>query len=817
MEAVSDQNEIVHSFEYDPNVNNGTNFLTRYVNPRENETLYDYDPNGNRIRTERIRPADSNITYEWEYNQHGQLTAAIAPDNGSGSRRRDECTYYAIEGDPNYGYLKETIVDANNLALTATYQYDDVGNVTRVTDRRGHDTQYIVNQLNQVVRRTSREVTDSSGIRYERDYYFDENDNVVQVDVQNKNEQGELQPNTHFTTTFEYDILNRLTRTSEEVNSVHAVVTEYEYDDNGNRTLIRFGEATNGNQPNNVIRTLYDERNLVFQTTRAYGDANQSTTQYDYDGNGYLKKVSQGLGSPPHISSFEYDGFNRVIEANDPMGNLAEYHYDPTGNLISVHLMGELVDCPNDTNNVRLYESSYEYDSLNRLTSSVVSFFDPNTQTPIGDGNSVTQFFYSDNSQIIKVADDRGSETRCEYDTANRRSLVTDAKDNTVAYSYDENSNVTAVTETEISDLGEPNETFITSYQYDNLDRLVMDMDNMDNTSSYDYDSGGSLVQVTDARNNETRYEYDGLDRLIQTVRDMDGDGADAGDADDIVTAQSWDDSSRVVSRTDDNGNSTTYEYDALNRRTKTTYADGTDKRFVYDVHDNIVQTTDGSGTVVNCAYDVLGRLTAKDIAPGAGVSNDTTFENYKYDGLSRLIFAQDNDSNLTLGYDSLSNVITETLNGETTSSVCDGLGNRLSCSYPSGRVITCTYDELNRKKTISDAPGEVASYDYIGPGRVERRSHGNGTECSHAYDDVKRITATVHVFDPCGPNTVVDSRTYTWDETYNKTQRKDTRAGGAQLTHDYTYDAVSRLVHTKVTDTAEGVVRETDYSLDGV
>ncbi|UCF43965.1 MAG: RHS repeat protein [Planctomycetota bacterium] len=817
LEAVSDQNEITVLFEYDPNVNNGTNRVTRYVSHRGFETLYDYDPNGNCVHAEHVRPTDSNIIQQWQYNEHGQLTASILPDNGSGRKRRDGYTYYADPCDPNYGYLKDAIVDVNNLALTTTFEYDGVGNLRRITDPRGHDTQFIVNQLDQVVRITSREVTDGNNVRYQRDIYYDEKDNIVQIDVQNKDEAGILQANTHFTTTFEYDILNRLTRTSAEVNSVHLIVNEFEYDDNGSLSLIRFGEATNGNQPKNVIRCLYDERGLLFQTVRAETDPNQSSTQFDYDGNGNLKKVSQGLEATPRVSSFVHDGFGRLVEVSSLMGNVFEYDYDPAGNVAANRIEGELVDDPTDSNNVRLYESSFEYDSLNRLIHAEVLHFDPNTQSPIGDGNSVAQIFYSDNSQVTKVIDDRGNETRCEYDTANRRSVVTDAKGNKVTLTYDENSNITALTEVEKSDLGDPNEVFVTALKYDNLDRLTKVTDNNDNSTWFAYDSRGNCTQITDALNNETRCEYDGLSRLTQTVRDMDGDGADAGDANDIVTSQSWDDSSRLVSQADDNGNTTTYEYDALNRGNKIIYADGTDKQVVYDVHDNVTHGTDGAGSAVNCTYDLLGRLTAKAITPGLGVSDDTTFENYEYDGLSRLVFAQDDDSNLTFSYDSLSNVTTETLNGKSTTSVYDGMGNRLSCTYPSGRVITCTFDELNRKKTISDVNGLIASYDYIGPGRVERRSFSNNTVCDYSYDDVKRITATTHVFDPCGADTIIDSRTYTWDEMYNKTQRKDIRASGAELTHDYTYDSANRLVQTTVTDSNSAVVRNTVYTLDGV
>jgi RHS repeat-associated protein len=812
LETVSDQNEITRLFVYDANINNNTNQVTCYVGPRGYETLYDYDPNGNRIRTEYVRPAEPNIIYEWQYNEHGQLTASIGADNGSGHRRRDEYTYYTEEDPYQNGYLKNIVVDSNNLALTTAYEYDDVGNVVRMTDPRGHDTQFVVNELNQVVRSISREVTEGSGVRHQRDTYYDENDNIVQVDVQNKDDQGVLQTNENFTTTCEYDILNYPTSVEAEVDTTKAVRTEFEYNGKHNLTLIRSGEATNGSEPNNVIRYLYDERGLVFQTTRAPGDPNNSTTQYDYDGNGNLKKVSQGLGSPPRISSFEYDGFNRLVEVNDPMGNVSEYHYDAGGNLISKRFEGELVDMPSGADNVRLYESSYEYDALNRLIHAELSHFDPDTQEPIGDGNSITHFFYNDNSQLTRVVDDNGNETHYDYDTASRLNLVTDAKDNTTAYSYDENSNITALTAVEKSDLDEPNEIFVTTYQYDNLDRLTRVTDNNDNTR-YGYDSRGNCTRITNALENESRYEYDGLNRLIRTVRDMDGDGADPGDANDIVTSQSWDDNSRLVTQTDDNGNTTAYDYDALNRRTKITYADGTENQFAYDVHHNIVQTTDAAGTVVNSTYDLLNRLTAKTITPGLGVSDNTTFENYKYDGLSRVVWAEDDDSLVTRSLDSLSNVIIETLNGQTTTSVHDDLGNKLSCTYPGGRGITCTYDELSRKKVIAADGTAVSTYSYIGPGRVRRCEYGNNTKCEYTYDNIKRITSTKHSDSAGG---IIDQRSYRWDNMYNKTQRKDIRTGGPQLTHDYTYDAIDRLIQTTVSD-AVAVVRETDYSLDGV
>src|SRR5262249_33521425 len=156
------------------------------------------------------------------------------------------------------------------------------------------------NQLDQVVRQISREVTDGSGIRYQKDYFYDANNNVKRIEIQNLDENGIIQPNSHFTTTYEYDILNYMVRKTEEVEDGRVIVTDYAYDGNRNLTEIRKGEATAGRQPANVVQFQYDERDLLFREIRAPGTPEQSTTQYDYDGNKNLIRVSQGLEADAH-------------------------------------------------------------------------------------------------------------------------------------------------------------------------------------------------------------------------------------------------------------------------------------------------------------------------------------------------------------------------------------------------------------------------------------------------------------------------------------------------------------------------------------
>ena len=819
-----DQTVLEESFDYHPDFGRSSRFVTRNIDARGNETAHAYDARGNRIGTLHRIPS---IIEEFEYNSFGQLITHVHPDNGSGSRRMDDFTYYTqAEDDDQEGYLKEEIADADNFALTTRYEYDLVGNVVRKTDPRGHDTQVVRNSLNQVVQVRSREVTDGSGIRYERDVAYDANDNVIRVDIQNLNEAGVLQANSHLTTTYEYEILDRVVREVREVDPGHAIVREFEYDANRNQTLIRYGEATNGNQPANELRTLYDERDLVFQRIRAPGDPDQSTMAYDYDRNENVVRTKIGLEDTPRVTTNSYDGYNRLVSATDPMGNVATRHYDENHNVVSQRMEGELVDIPVDIpgggSNVRLAETLRLYDAMDRQIRTRGFFFDTETGARIGDGLSVTEIRYSDYSQIVAITDDNGNITALGYDTANRLATTVDAKGNTLTFVYDANSNRITETSREKSELGGPDETYQTSRQFDNLDRLVEITDNVGNTASYAYDSRYNRTRMVDSLGTLTAYRYDGINRPTSTLRVLTKDGSGSGrPVGTIATSANWDDSSRLVQRVDPNGNVTSVTYDTLDRATAVTYADGTEHTRSYDVHDNGVTAIDANGTVFQNTFDLLDRLVGTEALPGPGVSSDTTFEQRDYDGLSRLVRAEDDDSEAAFAYDSLSNVIRESLNGAITTSLYDGVGNMTRCEYPGGRVVTVSYDELNRRRNISNGVGLLASYSYVGPGRVQRRDYGNGTRSEFEYDGianaaddfgVKRVIHTQHTL--VGSGAVIDDRTYAWNPMYHKTRRADARTSGPMLTHEYGYDSAYRLSDVKVRNLSS-VVRMTSYDLD--
>lgn len=792
----------------------GTNFMLTETDGRGGVRTHTYDAAGNRTRTvERI----ASIVHDWTYNGLGQVVSHTWPSL-AGRRRVDTSAYYASGAQT--GYLQQSVVDQGGLGLTTRFEYDCVGNVTREIDPRGLDTVSIYNQLDQVVAKYTPEVT-PGGPRYETLTYFDANDNVVRVDVENRDDTGALGTNTHFTTTYDYEILNRVTAVTREVTPTSNVVERYTYDKNRNRRLTRKGEATNGNQTQNIVETLYDERDLLFQSIRAPGLASKSTTQQDYDGNGNLRFLRQGIESAPRVTESQYEGHDRLQDRIDAMGNLLTYRFDANSNVTRESVLGQLVDDVNPGPRVRLHEQLRTYDAMDRLVVDAIQHFNPITAASIGDGASTRTHVY-DGLQLVRVIDDRGNANNTTYDTAHRRQVVTDAKSNSSTFAYDANSNVISLRENDRSDTGGPVQVFTTTYAYDGLDRQTRSTDNRGSAITTGYDSRSNDVRTLDANGNEVRNEFDGLSRHLRTIRDMNGNGASATDPADIVTHEAFDDSDRRISRTDDNSNATVYVYDALDRMIEERFADGTSKVMTYDVHDNLVTSRDGNANLVTETFDLLNRLSRRDIVPGPGVSTTTTFEDFQYDGYSRLIRARDNDSTVARKYDSLENVIEENLNGKITTSVFDGMSNKTACIYPSGLRIDMTHDALNRLKTVRNPSTTLASYDYVGPVRVERRVHGNGTQARFEYDGyagapvnpadfgVKRIVRSLH--ERIVGSVVLDDRTSTWDRMDNKTRRNDVRVGSPLIAQQFTYDRAYRM--TRSTRTGSAPV---DYTLDGV
>ncbi|MCL4787058.1 MAG: DUF4157 domain-containing protein [Verrucomicrobia bacterium] len=816
-------------------------FVSRILNPRGFETRCEYDAHGNlltRTHHGRLLGADDAPVLareNFEYNAFGQLTAHLHAEDAEGRRRRDESTYYA--SGPQRGYLQQSVVDAGPVGrnLTTAYEYDARGNVTRITDPRGTPTDIEVNALNQTVSKQTQGATFGELVR--RTFFYDANNKTIRVDIENRDGDGNLNPtNAWLTTLYEYDPLNRLSRLMEEEGISYSYLTnEFAYDGNDQLVLARSPAAVHGLDPFHVTQTAYDERGLLFRETRAPGSPAQSTTQYDYDGNGNLRATRAGLeaATGPRVTEYAYDGLDRRIRETDAMGNETRYEYDLNGNVTRATSYGETNDVPGSAGNRRFAETRYEYDALDRCVRFRPAFFDIFTELPLGDGFQDNTITYAPNGLVTRTTNDRGFALRYAYDTAGRLIRETDAKTNRVEYTYDANGNLLSATQTGRSDVGGPDEVFVKHFSYDALNRCVADWDNVGNTNRYAYDSRGNLVRHTDPRGIVLQGDYDGLSRPTSNRKGVGGSAQQ-------TTHYTWDAASRLVAVTDGNSNVTQYAYDSLNRLIRTTLADNTSTTNAYDARGNLVWTRDANGTQITSLFDALDRCVQKNIKPGPGVAGSTTRETCQYDGLSRPVNVANNHTEVTFAYDSLGRCVAEATASPAlglplaqTRWTIDAAGLTLAQTNPSGRVIEYTYDALDRPVSLGWRAGaglpfqSLGTLGYVGPADAARITRANGIQTDYTRSGVSgaanppgdfgwgQIQRVRHAVG--GTTPVIDERLFAHDRNQNKTLRALTVPfiPGAQTNRQtFQYDSLDRLVQS--VKTVDGLpVQDAGYVLD--
>jgi YD repeat-containing protein len=799
-------------------------FATSITDPRGNLTAAEYDAGGNLTR---IRQRPDLLTAEWDtlidQNIQGQITSITNSADANGNRRVDTFSYYT--NGPQAGYLNTCIVDAGGLALATAFEYDDRGNVIRMVDPRGNDWLFTHNALDELIRvQTPTNLT----ARGQTDFLYDANGNLQEA-IEERRDDADvfLHP---VTTHAEFDFLDRCTALAEQVAPGVFVTNRFFYDGNGQLVAVHSPLAVSGVDTHNTVAFEYDERGLLFREIGAPGSGNSPTNQHDYTPNGACHRINKIESLTIKQSTISYDGFDRPVAATDAMSNVVNYVYDRNGNVTALSRYGETSDIPGAAGNQLLSHTAFTYDGLDREIKCHTTHM-RSSGVPVSDGAAVTTFTYAPNGACLSVTDDNGHPTTYAYDSAGRLTSTTDPKLNVTTFTYDAGGNLLSETWADRSDLGGPVQQSAVIHAYDRLHRLTRTVDNVGNTNAYAYDPRGNLVLHTDPRGNDVGYQYDDLSRLTDTRSYV---GARSGGITINTSHVEYDTKNRVVASTDSNTNTTTYAYDSLDRCVLVTEADGTACSLIWSPRSNLLRQQNANGTVISNSFDLLERCVRRDILPGPTVASTTTFELFAYDGLSRLTLASNDLSRVALDYDSLGNCVGQIQDGFSSGYTHDGVGNRLSLTYPSGRVVTFAYDALDQVSSMSSSSGglppvTLATFAYDGPGRLSRIARANNVNTRLQWNGLvnpangagdfgwQQIGAVNHQVS--GGGSVVDRRVAAYDRNQNKIARTQTApfyAGGSMTTNLFAYDALDRM-----TDFVRSTGQPTDlirtYGLDGI
>lgn len=768
-------------------------------------------------------------TTERSYNRFGQLLEEIDPEgivtqllyypendpDGNGVVSDSEQALAADTG----GYKSSKIVDARitdkrnrlgqALRITTSRVYDEVGNVVSQTDARGNQTQFVRNQLNQVVRKIA-----PAPFEYLVDHYYDANNNLVRTSQQNiSTTSAALSGWVH--TVYAYNSLNDKMSETLIPQEDEYLTTTYEYDANQNIVAMQQPEG-------NRVEMVFDERDLVYSTTRGAETEFSSTTTSQYDSN---RNVIRSIDAEDHtgddqndVTVLTYDGYDRLIQSTDPLGNRKTLAYDANNNVAVEKYFGssgiEGID-----NKILLSETGQKYDELDRAYLRDDNRLINGIATDVGDGltpddNQVTVTrLFDANGYVTLLTDDNGNATQYSYDGLNRPVEVQDTNGNKTQTQYDANSNVIQVTrvQTNVDDVI-TDKSIESMATYDELNRKSTTTDALANTTVYRYDARNNVILVTDPLENLTLNIYDGINRLVQSRQYLTVSGAGQTGVDTtnptnpdgiIANTYGYDGNSRLVFLSDDIGNVTTYQYDALNRQVGITYADDTSVTQVFDTDHNMVSQLDQNGSAFTHEYDGLNRLISTSVERADGVVGTTQWT-FGYDGLSRRIFATDNndptidsdDSRVEYRYDSLNHMLSESSMGLTTNANYDGLGNLSELGYPSGRQLDHSYDNVYNLMAIKDAAEvqNIVDYQYA-DNRVLERSYANGTTLSYindatdiGYDGINRVLSKTHMDQNAS---LVSGFDYAYDKVNNRRFESDRVRQTADV---YEYDSVYRL-----------------------
>jgi RHS repeat-associated protein len=746
------------SHQYDPNGNVTVESITDGT--RTETVTRSYDA-GDRVTSEIVENGADDLTTTYQYDNRGALTSTVDPrGNAAGATAADYQVTFEIDA---LGRTTRTVSPAVSVTEAGSVitgvqpdtftGYDTFGQTTHHRDERGNETEQQYDRLGRVVTITHPTYTapDSTQITPTEVFQYDDVGNLTQ----RTDRRGEV-------TMFAFDGLNRpISQTDPAVGPAPAGVFRTFYDDAGN-TIATVDQI--GARVEYVLDDLNRVREQTVVVRKPVGGPDRFTTTNDYDDLGNLISqttpsgdTSTYLYSPAseltemtdaelNTTQYEVDLRGRQTSVQDPLGRFTETDYDLAGRVIETRQL-------HPTTGVTLVKTTADYDPAGNLVKSVgARGYEPGN-TP---ADFTTEYEYDPLGHLTNVVQPVSAtesiSTSNGYDRAGNLTATTNGEQRTTYYGYNEWNLQHEVTEPATT--AHPtltDRTWTTTFDaaglpigsdepggvavsrvFDDLGRMVTESGTGVGapaaTRTFDYDAAGRMTSAGSPDGNIT-FDYDDRDLLTSST----------GPAQVTATFE-YDESGRMDTRIDAAGTST-YEWTPRNQlETITDALTGTTRTHTFNAAGQLDQITYSGGATRDIEYDDLGRIASDELLN----TSSTLTASYEY------------------GYDADGYMTTRSVNlpGNPASGInihtYDNAGRLLSWSKPdtttvnyewddagnltSNAGVTITYDERNRVTADGDA-----TYTWTPRGTLASVTDTSGT-ITHTFDALGRAVDAASV-----------------------------------------------------------------------
>jgi RHS repeat-associated protein len=513
------------------------------------------------------------------------------------------------------------------------------------------------------------------------------------------------------------------------------------------------------------VRYSYDAQVRLETVTDPAGGA----TRYTYDANHRLLTITDPRGIT--FLTNEYDSAGRVIRQTQADGGVFTFNYTVSGGFIAATT---LTDPRGNATTSRFNSARYLIQQTDALGQTTTFERQPGTNLllattdPLG---RVTRFTYDPNGNVTTITDPLNNVRTFTYDpTFNKVTSITDPLGNLTTFEYDTQGNLIAITDPE-QNLKPESDRLKSRMAYNQFGEPVSRTDPLGNTTTFTYDTPGNLTAISDPVGNmtqrtydlvsrliaqtnslgkTTRFSYDALNRLVNLVDALNGQ-----------TTFGYDPNGNLLTVMDARGNTITHEYDSMDRLSRRIDQLGKAETFSYDGNGNLVSTTDRKTQTTTFTYDPLNRRNQASYADGAVAT-------FTYDAAGRLLQADDTADPhrpITLSYDPLDRLLSETTSLGTLSYAYDTIGRRTTMTVSGQSPVTYTYDAASRLRTITQPPLTPVDIQYDALGRRTLLTLPNQVSTEYQYDPASRLTALIYR-NALGP---LGELTYQYDPAGNR------------------------------------------------